>query len=526
MRSKTITAAFGVLLLSGCGAILGLGEREPLVDADASPGLPEGAASIAPAPEDASRPEVLVDGAGRPDALDASGDALDGNTDAPLDARPGDACACARGCNATGECLDEVVSLAQGRAHACLVRGDGRLFCVGSNRLGQIAGATQDSVEVCAGEPCTTTWKRIDLDDAGRKVRFRSVASQADATCALSEDGDVFCFGDNASGQCGLAPAPTAPPTKVDFAGAKVKELAVGGHHACAIVRTAAAGTPNVRCWGANENGELGQGGLPPGAGATSALPLEVPGLAARKIEVSSLGDDVSGGTSCALSNAGVAACWGNNAELQSSALSAVEVCAGGAPCFLLPTEWSGAGPTLDIQPARLATCALQPGAGGVGTALSCRDRTGIMLTMPGCQPALAPADLPITLPLAQNPTRLVGSYKHFCATAASGVYCFGLNAHGELGVPGSDACGPVAGGARRVVPTHVKDSAGDPIRAKLLALGRDATLAYTRDGDLYGWGNAAGGQLGAPPLAQPPTNACVSGQCLTPTKLTLPAYP
>ena len=79
-------------------------------------------------------------------------------------------------------------------------------------------------------------------------------------TCALRGDGAVLCWGGNQNGELLLAPDETgedgfalAPrPIELGFA---VAQLATGVTHSCAL------GTDGqVRCWGDNAQGQIGDG--------------------------------------------------------------------------------------------------------------------------------------------------------------------------------------------------------------------------------------------------------------------------
>lgn len=92
-------------------------------------------------------------------------------------------------------------------------------------------------------------------------------------TCALLSDGQVKCWGDNASGQLGIGKTASPwnrvgdvpgemPPASVDLGltpgsgdPEKAVALAVGDYHACAIISSG-----RVRCWGSDSCEALGLG--------------------------------------------------------------------------------------------------------------------------------------------------------------------------------------------------------------------------------------------------------------------------
>ncbi len=78
-------------------------------------------------------------------------------------------------------------------------------------------------------------------------------------TCARLASGKVHCWGTNKHGQLGQGPQGTMLQTRTTPAEVPglegVVELSLGGGHSCARMRDGTA-----RCWGTNENGQLGDG--------------------------------------------------------------------------------------------------------------------------------------------------------------------------------------------------------------------------------------------------------------------------
>lgn len=127
--------------------------------------------------------------------------------------------------------LDQLRLVAAGASHTCVVRGDDELICLGDNQHGQCGGAATAPAQ--AAPPVGP--RRVTLPGTGR---IEALAAGDAFTCAL-RDGRLFCFGDNAAGQCGLDPslarlalAPTAEAADPDPIGrlrADALELPLGG---------------------------------------------------------------------------------------------------------------------------------------------------------------------------------------------------------------------------------------------------------------------------------------------------------
>lgn len=138
----------------------------------------------------------------------------------------------------------------------------------------QVCGLLPDRSVRCAGDP-GGTWSANDLG-AGL-VDIRSLGGMAGSfICALRTNGTVQCKGSNSYGELGN-PAVTAreSSTPVDVAGlSDVVSIASGSHSTCAL---RADGT--VWCWGANANGELGDGGDSTYPQPAHPKPQQVPGV-------------------------------------------------------------------------------------------------------------------------------------------------------------------------------------------------------------------------------------------------------
>jgi hypothetical protein len=154
------------------------------------------------------------------------------------------------------------------------------------------AAAADCSSGYCRSATCVDTVKEVDSGENYMCSRFAS--------------GTVRCWGRNDRGQLGLAsPAsvgdapgevnPNMPPVPLSGPAQKV---ALGAAHGCAILQGGA-----VECWGANEAGQLGAGDTMDRKGSVTHPDL---GGIATQI---SLGDQFS----CALLSSGQVKCWGAN---------------------------------------------------------------------------------------------------------------------------------------------------------------------------------------------------------------------
>jgi len=132
-------------------------------------------------------------------------------------------------------------AVAAASKHTCALAADGRVFCWGANRLGQLGTGTTANA---------TTPKVV----AGPQ-RFRALAVGTDFSCGLGAEGDVWCWGDNAMGQLGGTEGPSSATAVRVHAEGRFVSLGAGTNHACGIQESGA-----VLCWGSGTGWQLGNG--------------------------------------------------------------------------------------------------------------------------------------------------------------------------------------------------------------------------------------------------------------------------
>ena len=278
------------------------------------------------------------------------------------------------------------------------------------------------------------------------------VAAGGRHSCALDARGAASCWGANDQGQLGDGTrddhtSPAIVAGDLDFA-----QLSAGSSHTCAVTRDG-----DAYCWGNNERGQLGD---------ATTLERDTP------VRVGAAGPFryVRSGFShsCALSRAGEISCWGSNAYgqlgtgvgLTSSRPAEV---AGGLRYGALAVGWNH---TCGITVIGDVYCWGSNNTGQLGDGTRDDRRT------------------PTRVASTARFVSVAAGNQHTCAVTTTGdVYCWGRNNYGQL----------ASGQGDRAQPTRV-EAEGD---FAAVTAGAVHTCARTTGGQIYCWGRNTFGQLG-----------------------------
>jgi hypothetical protein len=181
-------------------------------------------------------------------------------------------------------------------SHVCAILGDGSLSCWGSNLEGELG----------QGDAAPGADRAVPVSVAPG-MAFTEVSTGQGHTCAIALDGSLFCFGRNAGGELGLGagmPSQVRTPTRVSTL--RFRHVAAGQNHTCAIADDGA-----LYCWGQDfdNDGYAGPIGLP---GAAS---YPVPTQVGDGHDWAAISTDTF--HTCGLRAGGELWCWGRNAEGQ-----------------------------------------------------------------------------------------------------------------------------------------------------------------------------------------------------------------
>jgi alpha-tubulin suppressor-like RCC1 family protein len=287
-----------------------------------------------------------------------------------------------------------------------------------------------------------------------------STSAAASHACVVLTSGGAQCWGLNKSGQLGNGKtSQTTVPVAVTGLSSGVQSIATGDKHTCAVMTN-----QNVRCWGSNAFGQLGDG-------TTTSNPLPGPPvLLASGATLLATQVAAEGGFTCALLTSQTVACWGINNHGQlgngtttsssrpvpvSSLRTVIQIAAGGGhACALLATH------AIDCW--------------GLNTSGELGNNT------------TTDAPTPVAVQLSGSAGAVTAGGNHTCALLTTGaVSCWGLNNAGQLG-NGSQTSSPV--------PVPVQ---GLPTTVLQVAAGLQHTCVVTTASSALCWGAEADGDLG-----------------------------
>ena len=339
-------------------------------------------------------------------------------------------------------------------AGASLSGGDGGTPACLATCTTDVAGATRR----CDGDLCTYECPAGKFKAAGGCHEAREISAGTSHTCAVVA-GEARCWGANDNGQLGRD-IPKAgsfiPASPAGLPAGTVSHIAAGAAHTCAIVNG------NVLCWGDNGSGQLGNGTM---AASTQGVAYQVGNISGAVLIA-------AGGSHTCAANASKTFCWGNNdlGQLGDGA---------NIPEAPRPeaTEVPGAAGALVLAAGDSHTCAITGsgvrcwGANGAGQLGN--NTTVAALSSPGP-----------TSPDSLSGASFLGlGLNHGCAVVGDKLKCWGANGAGQIrGVTGDQR-------SPQDVLSGVRAVAG----------GTGHTCAVTTDQTLLCWGFDGNGQLGAP---------------------------
>ena len=319
--------------------------------------------------------------------------------------------------------LDDIVQVSAGRWHSCALTSGGNIKCWGDANKGQLGnGSTANS------STANSSWPVYVIEEDGSSNTLDNIVQIAAGvfhTCALTTEGGVKCWGAAIYGALGSnTSANTNTPVVVMGADSQpltgVVQITAGNRFNCAVTTSG-----GVKCWGAGEQGQLGNGSL-----EAKNIPVDV--VDADNKPLTGIVQITAGHDhACALTNTANVMCWGGggygqlgnakgtgiaNDNTKSAHTINVITAAGGAPLADI----------VQVAAGQYYSCALTNAAN-----VKCWGR-GHML---GNGENSATQNVPVDVQGLSGIVHLAGGEGHICAVNNIGyVKCWGRGRHGQLG--------------------------------------------------------------------------------------------
>lgn len=198
--------------------------------------------------------------------------------------------------------------IAVGCSHNCAILDDGSVKCWGENWFGKLG--IGEEVTLNRGDAPGEMGDALPAVNLGAGRTAKLIAAGWGTTCAVLDDDSIKCwgvigdYGTGTSHSIGSQAAQMGDALPgISFPGRKVVQIAQKVNHACVVLDDGSA-----RCWGENDKGETGAGDTSY-RGLSATLPAIDVGAGRRVLAISPGG----GGHTCALLDDGSAKCWGYN---------------------------------------------------------------------------------------------------------------------------------------------------------------------------------------------------------------------
>jgi len=320
----------------------------------------------------------------------------------------------------------KMVKVFAAQYHSCALSDDGKMYCWGYNGQGQLGTGTTTDSAV-----------PVQIGGALAGKTITEIGGTANTTCAIAE-GKIYCWGQNSKGQVGLGYANATLVTSPTIVSATNTSTTLPTTYTATVLTsgsrshtTCAIVNGKAFCWGPNENGAIGDGTT-----TQRELPTKVDdsgvlsGKTVTSISQDGFVSDASGGFAhtCAVAS-GAAYCWGDNIVGQL-----------------------GDGTTTD-RTTPVAVVATGVLSGKIAQTI----RVGL---------------------------------KHSCVQASNGAYCWGNNDNGQVGNGTT---------SQQIAPVEVLRLPGGLTASNVVSLGAGANrgCAVITDGRTFCWGYNSSGQIG-----------------------------
>ena len=371
-----------------------------------------------------------------------------------------------------------ITQVAANNAHTLAVASDGSVYNWGWNQYGQLGNgtATNSSVPVAV--------KTTGTPMEGKRII--KVSTKVWYSLALADDGTVYAWGFNGSGQLGDGTILThsSTPVAVKIAGTPMEGKTIVGIAAGASHSLALASDGTIYVWGGNAYGQFGNGVT----ATSSVVPVAVKTVGTPMDNKKIIQIHAGYHHSLALASDGTVYTWGQNTYGQLGNNTMINA-------------------NVPVSVQTIGT----PMAGKIIVQLAAGNSQSVALASDGTIYAwgwnkygqlgngmTVDSRIPVAVKVTSTPmagkviTQVAANNAHTLAVASDGsVYNWGWNQYGQLGNGTA---------TNSSVPVAVKTT-GTPMAGKTITQitsgGSANSLALASDGTMYAWGWGQYGQLG-----------------------------
>jgi cysteine-rich repeat protein len=345
-----------------------------------------------------------------------------------------------------------IIAVAPGIAHTCALTNVGEIKCWGNNKSCQLSDG--DQTKTIGDEPMEMG---SNLGTLFLGNFTATAISTRYHTCAVSKDGVVICWGPNGAGELGLGHTNTecsGAAQNVVNLGKKATAITTGFGHTCALLEDG-----SVKCWGLNASGQLGLDDAESRGDGPGEMGESLPSV---NLGTNKKATMIAAGWShtCAILDDGSVKCWGYNALGQLGL--GHDVNQGNKPGDMgkLPAVNLGSGKTAKaIAAGGEHTCALLNDGSVKCWGSNQRGQLGLDIgdtSARGDEPNEMGDQLPaVDLGTGKTATAITTDFEHTCAQLNNGsVKCWGSGEYGQLGLGDTDNRGDGPGEMGDNLPT------------------------------------------------------------------------
>jgi alpha-tubulin suppressor-like RCC1 family protein len=403
----------------------------------------------------------------------------------------------------------KVFAIAAGAVHALALKTDGTVWAWGKNQNGQLGLGDN----VSRSSP-------VQVKGLPAGVEVQAIAASGTVSAALTSDGRVFAWGNNAFGQLGTGDTePRSLPFEVTSLGSGVRAIVIGAYSVALKL------DGSVFTWGTNSFGTLGDNESPDVA-RTSPVRVIAPGSG-----IVAIAGGASGSHVLALKDNLTVLAWGANSagqlgddttinrfepKLVPGLTDVVGVAVGGSHSLARKSDgtvlaWGSNGSgqlgdgTIQASVSFVDVHGLDPGnpitsvSACANHALALRSDKTVLAWGSNGSGQLGKANLetsfvPVPVAGLTNVKAVAcgvggGGGGHSLALTFEGkVFAWGANTNGQLGIGNNE---------QKTAPVPVDFPPTAPPVIAIAAGGLSFSLALLEDGSVWAWGTNTNGQLG-----------------------------